>query len=171
MKKILPLFLLATALVACGSDDETPAPVPGDQTAEWSFRGDVAVTPLEGSRFNAFDDPDIVFDLVPAIDGSYTLTMNKIKFVEQMPKRIVFDVKGLQLVQQQDGTSLFSAAETLPYWNGEPYDPAGDGTYTIHSLEGMVSFAHDGTPLTLEVGFDCYSMHVAYTGNYTGSKH
>lgn len=172
MKKLTALVLLAFLGVSCGSDDnETPGgqpPRPATEEVD-SFTGDVEVTPLEASRFNAFEDPGIVFEMKRTPEmaaGEFILTMNRIKFVEQMPKRVTFEVKGLTL----DDAGRFGAVRTVPYWNGEPYDPAGDGTYTIHDLTGTVEYAADGTPLHLTVAFDCYTMHVAYSGDFTHRK-
>lgn len=168
MKKLFALLLFSALAVSCGSDSDDGQQniCPGDK-ARFSFTGDVTVTPSEGSPFAGFTDPQIVFDLTgPGDPGKFTLTMNRIKFVEQMPMRVTFDIRELTLAAQDDGSAVFSVAETLPYFNGEPYDPQGDGTYRVRNLSGRIVYGTQGTPLSLRVAFDCYTMHVQYSGTY-----
>ncbi|MEG1622432.1 MAG: hypothetical protein RR330_03555 [Alistipes sp.] len=160
MRKILFLLFFATLTVACSKD--TPDDQGGSDLSLLHFMGNVSVTPLPESHFNAFEDPNIGFDLRTEKNGTATLIMNKIKFVEQMPKRVTFEVRNLSLGTTADGQQHFEATTTVPYWNGVPYDPTGDGTYTIHRLLGTIS--KDKTKLSLS--FDCYTMHVSYIGNH-----
>ncbi len=158
MKNILTCLLAAVALCSCSSDDDTmPTSTTTPADGRSVFIGEMNVTPQEGSPFNAFKATDIEFD-IEAKNGSWTLFMPKIKFVEQMPVWIAFEVRDLQPVQT-DGSINFSLDSTLPYWNGAPYDPQGDGKYEITELEGRCY--PDGQ---LHVTFYCYSMQVDFSG-------
>lgn len=160
MKKLLTLLLLACSVMACSDDDNTtPPPAEGPAT----FVGTLSVSPNEGSPFNSFSAEEIEFQLEECEDDCVNLLMPKIKFVEQMPTWISFEVRQIARVETDDTAAYhFYLAETLPYWNGEPYDPKGDGTYAIYNLEG--SYSYDERKLHVE--FDCYSMHVSYQGDW-----
>lgn len=159
-KFALLMPLVALLLGACHNDNDTPGPTICPTDNVWSYTGQLDVTPLEGSPFTAFAESDIVFTLAPADEKTHTLMIPKIKFVEQMPVYISFDVRGIELIDDEKGGFAFSIDETIPYRNGAPYDPDGKGTYTIRNLRGS---SPDGA--TLSVSFDCYTMHVDYRGN------
>ncbi len=162
MKNILTILLAALMLTACSSDDDpTPAPVSDDKSV---FIGTLNVSPQAGSPFDAFTASDIEFDIREEKDGRWTLVMPKIKFVEQMPVWIAFEVRDLQ-PEPADGEIRFALDRTLPYWNGAPYDPEGDGKYEITELAG--SCDPDGQ---LHVTFHCYSMLVDYRGEWVATS-
>ena len=157
MKNILLMSFCAAALLAsaCGKDDDNGTKTPSN---DGSFVGTLDVAPMEGSHFTAFSEKDITFEMKEQNGGMYTLFMPKIKFVEQMPVYISFEVRSLKPVFDGEGYT-FSVAETLPYRNGAVYVPDGDGKYTIRNMQGENV---NGT--TLQVTFECYGMTVDYTG-------
>lgn len=157
MKKLFALMLAGLCLTACNDDNEEQTPVTADRSI---FVGTLEVTPQEGSRFEAFSAEQIEFDIVPQKDGRWTLVIPKIKFVQQMPVWIAFEVTDLNPVAGADGSTGFSVASTLPQWNGAPFDPDGDGRYEITNLEGRC----DASGRNLHVTFDCYTMQVDYRG-------
>lgn len=158
MKKLLSLFMLLAIFTGCSDDKENNIPTPEAEAA--IFLGELTVTPQQGSPFGEFSESEIEFDL--KFEGStLTLVMPKIKFVEQMPRWIAFEVKELNFVKGDTELS-FGIEETLPYWNGAPYDPEGDGTYKITNLQGSYNYSTQ----KLTVDFDCYTMHVNYIGEW-----
>lgn len=152
MKKFFLLFALTATLCACGDDNETPQPAPPAE--DFSFVGSLEVTPEAESRFEAFSEQDIEMSLQTAADGTLTLVMPEIKFVAQMPW-LAIEVRGLQ--KQTAGDDLYiSVEQTIPYFMGSPYD-----SYPITNLEGR----YTASTATLQVEFDCNTMHVKYIGN------
>lgn len=152
MKKFLLLFALTAALCACGDDNENPQPTPSADN--FTFVGSLEVTPEAESRFEAFSEQNIEMSLQTAADGTLTLVMPEIKFVPQMPW-LAIEVRSLQ--KQIEGNDLyFSVEQTIPYFMGAPYD-----NYPITNLEGR----YTASTATLQVEFDCNTMHVKYMGN------
>lgn len=162
LKNIFTLLLPLFALTACGDDDPAPAPEAADKSV---FTGTLDVSPREGSPFGAFSAEEIEFDIRTEADGSRTLVMPKIKFVEQMPVWISFEVRDLHPEATDEGFGFF-IDRTLPYWNGAPYDPDGDGKYEISDLTGEYRIGEK----SLHVSFICYSMQVEYLGQWVSSS-
>ncbi len=86
-----------------------------------------------------------------------------------MPVYVAFELRDLHDTAPADPEQfLFAVEECLPYWNGAPYDPdlnqdgKPDGIYRITDLRGSCT-SESGL---LEVEFDCYSMHVTYSGRH-----
>ncbi len=169
MKKLLLLLTLGILTTACHEESVTP---PQPQTnGEARFVGTLTVTPNEGSHFSAFEASKIEFiitrnqSLKQEEDLHYIdLAMPQIKFVEQMPVWISLELPGLTAQQaaiHPTCTVEFSEDSMIPYYMGQPYDPQGDGKYTITHLVGCYE-----TSKTLHVEFDCYTMHVDYRGEW-----
>ncbi len=156
MKKLLSLFALLAIFAGCSDNDE---PTKNDDLKP-TFIGKLEVTPQPGSPFGEFSEQDIEFNYEVNAE-KLTLVMPKIKFVAEMPRWIAFEVRELNY-QRGDSQLTFSIDETIPYWNGAPYDPNNDGKYKITNLVGR----HDISSGKLYVEFDCYSMHVNYVGDY-----
>lgn len=174
MKKLLSLLALLLVVTACDHSTEEPTPN-GGNSEESLFVGDLVVTPNEGSRFEPFSAEDIEFILVEdaaAEAGSehdfVNLKMPQIKFVKEMPVWISLELPGLEELDDIDQAYdfEFGTEEMLPYYMGLPYDPSGDGRYTITHLKGCYLFEEK----QLHVEFDCYSMHVSYTGLWVESS-
>ena len=165
MKKFLLLLLSGLALAACSDSDDTPAP--GPETSDRSrFTGTMHVEPQSGSPFSAFSAEDIVFNVFYQANGDLTLDIPKIKFVEQMPYWIAFEVRDLARNINCSTLIEFYTERTLPYWNGAPFDPEGDGKYEITDLKG----SYDPETQQLHVTFNCYTMRVDYLGKWDSSS-
>lgn len=174
MKRFL-IFAISLFTVA-GCNNPTDDPTPDNSATEGSsFIGKLEVTPNEGSRFEAFSADDIEFILTEdtaAEAGSehdfVNLKMPQIKFVKEMPVWISLELPGLEEMDDIDQAYdfEFGAEEMLPYFMGLPYDPAGDGRYTITRLTGCYLFQEK----QLRVEFDCYTMHVTYTGSWVSES-
>jgi hypothetical protein len=102
-------------------------------------------------------------------DTQISIMIPKIKFVKEMPVYVAFELRDLHDTAPADPEQfLFAVEECLPYWNGAPYDPdlnqdgKPDGIYRITDLRGSCT-SESGL---LEVEFDCYSMHVTYSGRH-----
>lgn len=145
MKRLLLILLAATATMLCTACDDKK------EALEELHTSTTEVTPLPGSRFDAFTDHDAVFRLVDGGDGTKTLSMERVKFVAEMP-RISIEVRDIEL--SDDGH--YSAASVIPYYNGEQM-PRYEITDLNIELDG-------GAYATLKVTFDCFTMHVEYTG-------
>lgn len=171
MKKLFLMMALGLFFVACNNDDvPNDDPTPGVPGAV-NFVGKLTVTPNEGSRFEAFDADEIEFILTEDVaseqnsDLNYVnLSMPQIKFVKEMPVWIALELPGLAELQllDQEWDFTFGVDEMIPYYMGQPYDPMGDGKYTISNLVGDYKYATK----ELVVDFDCYSMHVNYVGKW-----
>lgn len=165
MKKFLTLLLSGLALAACSDSGDTPAPTP-EVSDRSLFRGTMNVEPRSGSSFSAFSAEDIVFGVLCQTDGNLTLDIPKIKFVEQMPVWIAFEVRDLTRNMNTSTLIEFGTERTLPYWNGAPFDPEGDGKYEITDLKG----SYDPETKQLHVTFNCYTMRVDYLGQWDASS-
>lgn len=140
MKKLLFIACAIFALAACEKHQtQTPPEELYILTSE----------PLPGSNFQAFSDTEMRFSLVGAADGTNTLKMDYVKFVEQMP-RLGIEVPGIELSGDK-----FSIDTIVPTYNGIPMD-----AYTMSDLKIEV----DRRKMTLEVEFECFTMHVKYRG-------
>lgn len=164
MKKILVL-LAASFLAACGDSSETIVEPVTEPVSYSGFRGPLAVTPNPGSPFQPFSEQEVEFRVFRESESEISILIPRIKFVQEMPVYIPFELRDLHDTDPDDRTRFrFAVSECLPYWNGAPYDPdldqdgEPDGTYRITDLQGTCSADR------LEVEFDCYSMHVVYSG-------
>ncbi|MDE5637927.1 MAG: hypothetical protein K2I43_07955 [Alistipes sp.] len=144
MKKLFVTILAAAALLctACGDKQEVFEEIHASTTE---------VTPLPGSRFDAFTDHDAAFRLIDADDGTKTLAMERVKFVAEMP-RISIEVRGIVL--SDDGR--YTAESVIPYYNGEQMPR--------YEITGLAVELGSGPFAALKVSFDCFTMHVEYTG-------
>lgn len=174
MKKLFFVLALSFAFVAC--DDENEIIWSPDNELPCVFTGILDVEPTPTSTLEAFTEQDVIFSITEAdlaeendpTDSDYiTLLMPNIRFSNKMPVYIALeirDIKGLKSAATFD----FSIDKTTPYWNGEPYNPdmdqdgVGDNRYQITNLTG----SYDYSTKTLSVEFDCYSMHVKYSGEW-----
>ena len=129
---------------ACEKEEESTTDE-GVQTVGYMLTS----TPLEGSQFDEFTDTEMRFVLVHGYDTS-TLQMNKVKFAERMP-RLDIEVPGIAL----DDDGRFSAAAIVPTYNG-----AEMPVYTMTNF----SLSCQPDKKLMEVQFDCFTMHVEYTG-------
>lgn len=146
MKRFVLFAVLAAAFAAVlPSCDKKGG---GDGDREFYY---LVSTPLEGSQYEGFTDSDMRFELVREAGGTYTLEMNRVHFVEAMP-RLDITVPGIAL-----GTDYkFSIGSIIPAYNGQPMPQ-----YVMTGFELTVDRGED----MLEVKFDCFKMHVEYVGN------
>ncbi|MBQ8307174.1 MAG: hypothetical protein IJX56_00035 [Alistipes sp.] len=173
MKRLFTVLMLGLALVACDDKDDDSIGT-FEPIGACSFKGTLSVTPNEGSPFGAFEAPEIEFILTEnegLEQGSeidyLNLSMPQIKFVEQMPVWIALEVIGIPIREVNPSNEChFGLQETIPYYMGAPYDPKGDGQYTIYNLEGY----YENTTGKLYVDFDCYTMHVHYEGAWVATS-
>ena len=136
------LLLAAVCLFATACEKE-------EQPAEEYYY--LVSTPMPDSRFAEFSDTEMRFKLVSNGANAYTLEMNKVKFVEVMPLRVDITVDGIVL----DGAGQYTADSVIPKYNGEDYPQ-----YEMSNLN-LVADRQNGM---LSVSFDCFTMHVTYTG-------
>ena len=142
MKKILMLVAAAACIFATACEKE-------EQPVEEYYY--LVSTPMPGSRFAEFSDTEMRFRLVGSGANVYTLEMNKVKFVDMMPLRVDITVDGIVL----DGAGRYAADSVIPKYNGEDYPQ-----YELSNL----TLAVDRQNNLLSVSFDCFTMHVKYTG-------
>lgn len=167
MKKLFTLLLAGLCLGACNDGDDPIVEPVIEPVGYAGFRGELTVTPNPGSPFQPFTEQEVEFRVFRESDTQLSILIPKIKFVKEMPVYVAFELRDLHDADPSDPAQFrFAVEECLPYWNGAPYDPdldqdgQPDGTYRITNLRGSC------TPATgrLEVEFDCYSMHVSYSG-------
>lgn len=144
MKKLFMTVMAAAALLCTACDDK-------EEKFEEIYTSTTEVTPLPGSRFEAFTDHEATFRLVDADDGTKTLAMEKVKFVAEMP-RISIEVRDIEL--SADGR--YTAESVIPYYNGEQMPR--------YEITGLSIESGSGASAGLKVSFDCFTMHVEYTG-------
>ena len=102
-------------------------------------------TPLEGSQFEAFTDTEMRFEPAEGV-----LKMNGVKFAERMP-RLDIEVPGVT----PDNNGGFAAERIIPTFNGQPM-----AQYVMTDFKLTADTARN----RLNVEFDCFTMHVEYTG-------
>ena len=138
MKKLFMLMAAVATLFAAACEKEL-----GDEPEAPEYL--LTSTPLEGSQFEAFTDTEMRFEL----DGS-VLKMNKVKFAERMPR---LDIEVPDITLGQNG--VFAAASIVPTYVGNPM-----AQYVMTNFKLTADTARN----TLHVEFDCFTMHVEYTG-------
>lgn len=151
MKRLFLILLAAAACLCTACDDK-------EEKFEELYSSTTEVTPLPGSRFEAFTDHDATFRLVDGGDGTKTLSMERVKFVAEMP-RISIEVRGIELSAE----GRYTAESAVPYYNGEQMP-----RYEITGL--TVELDNSSFP-NLRVSFDCFTMHVEYTGLFIENRY
>ena len=120
------LALAALALLACNKEEknETPVAEAGD------YKGVVTVEASSGT----FDNEDIEVNFTPSEDGTVaTITINKIRFVPQMPVTIDVTIPNVGLTSTKDGFQL-ACDNVIPLAAGGEYP-----RYTVTNLTGSLN--------------------------------
>jgi hypothetical protein len=119
------LALAALALLACNKEEknETPVAEAGD------YKGVVTVEASSGM----FDNEDIEVNFTPSEDGaSATITINKIRFVPQMPVTIDVTIPNVEVTSTKNGFQL-ACDNVIPLAMGGEYE-----RYTVTNLTGTL---------------------------------
>ena len=119
------LALAALALLACNKEEknETPVAEAGD------YKGVVTVEASSGT----FDNEDIEVNFTPSEDGATaTITINKIRFVPQMPVTIDVTIPNVGLTSTKNGFQL-ACDNVIPLAMGGEYE-----RYTVTNLTGTL---------------------------------
>lgn len=138
IKQLIPAFA-ALLLLSCGKENpvEPVKPVASDYT------GTVTVVFLE----NPFDNENITVNFTPAEDGrSASLTIQKIRFVPQMPVTVDVTVPGIQMESTPEKVVL-SCETTVPLAMG-----GENPRYTVTNFQGEIV----GNELTFSLNFGDY---------------
>ena len=131
------LAFAALALLACNKEEknETPVAEAGD------YKGVVTVEASSGT----FDNEDIEVNFTPSEDGTVaTITINKIRFVPQMPVTIDVTIPNVGLTSTKDGFQL-ACDNVIPLAAGGEYP-----RYTVTNLTG--SLKNDELTFSLNFG-------------------
>ena len=131
------LAFAALALLACNKEEknETPVAEAGD------YKGVVTVEASSGT----FDNEDIEVNFTPSEDGAVaTITINKIRFVPQMPVTIDVTIPNVGLTSTKDGFQL-ACDNVIPLAAGGEYP-----RYTVTNLTG--SLKNDELTFSLNFG-------------------
>ena len=148
MNKYFMMMAAAACIFAAACDKtENDDPNPGDEQQKVEYL--LTATPLEGSSFDEFTDTAMRFVYVPGY-GTAVLKMNRVKFAEKMPP-LDIEVPGVPV--GDDGR--FEAEAIVPTYVGAPM-PAYIMTDFVLTLD------QEHNVMTVE--FDCFTMHVTYTG-------
>ena len=121
----LILAVAGAALRACNKEEknETPVAEAGD------YKGVVTVEASSGT----FDNEDIEVNFTPSEDGaSATITINKIRFVPQMPVTIDVTIPNVGLTSTKNGFQL-ACDNVIPLAMGGEYE-----RYTVTNLTGTL---------------------------------
>ena len=119
------LALAALALLACNKEEknETPVAEAGD------YKGVVTVEASSGT----FDNEDIEVNFTPSEDGATaSITINKIRFVPQMPVTIDVTIPNVGLTSTKNGFQL-ACDNVIPLAMGGEYE-----RYTVTNLTGTL---------------------------------
>ena len=119
------LAFAALALLACNKEEknETPVAEAGD------YKGVVTVEASSGT----FDNEDIEVNFTPSEDGATaTITINKIRFVPQMPVTIDVTIPNVGLTSTKEGIKL-ACDNVIPLAMGGEYP-----RYTVTNLTGTL---------------------------------
>ena len=119
------LAFAALALLACNKEEknETPVAEAGD------YKGVVTVEASSGT----FDNEDIEVNFTPSEDGATaTITINKIRFVPQMPVTIDVTIPNVGLTSTKNGFQL-ACDNVIPLAAGGEYP-----RYTVTNLTGTL---------------------------------
>ena len=119
------LALAALALLACNKEEknETPVAEAGD------YKGVVTVEASSGT----FDNEDIEVNFTPSEDGTVAIiTINKIRFVPQMPVTIDVTIPNVGLTSTKNGFQL-ACDNVIPLAMGGEYE-----RYTVTNLTGTL---------------------------------
>lgn len=119
------LAFAALALLACNKEEknETPVAEAGD------YKGVVTVEASSGT----FDNEDIEVNFTPSEDGATaTITINKIRFVPQMPVTIDVTIPNVGLTSTKNGFQL-ACDNVIPLAMGGEYE-----RYTVTNLTGTL---------------------------------
>lgn len=119
------LAFAALALLACNKEEknETPVAEAGD------YKGVVTVEAGSGT----FDNEDIEVNFTPSEDGATaSITINKIRFVPQMPVTIDVTIPNVGLTSTKNGFQL-ACDNVIPLAMGGEYE-----RYTVTNLTGTL---------------------------------
>ena len=119
------LAFAALALLACNKEEknETPVAEAGD------YKGVVTVEASSGT----FDNEDIEVNFTPSEDGATaSITINKIRFVPQMPVTIDVTIPNVGLTSTKNGFQL-ACDNVIPLAMGGEYE-----RYTVTNLTGTL---------------------------------
>ena len=119
------LAFAALALLACNKEEknETPVAEAGD------YKGVVTVEASSGT----FDNEDIEVNFTPSEDGATaSITINKIRFVPQMPVTIDVTIPNVGLTSTKNGFQL-ACDNVIPLAMGGGYE-----RYTVTNLTGTL---------------------------------
>ena len=131
------LAFAALALLACNKEEknETPVAEAGD------YKGVVTVEASSGT----FDNEDIEVNFTPSEDGATaSITINKIRFVPQMPVTIDVTIPNVGLTSTKNGFQL-ACDNVIPLAAGGEYP-----RYTVTNLTG--SLKNDELTFSLNFG-------------------
>ena len=131
------LAFAALALLACNKEEknETPVAEAGD------YKGVVTVEASSGT----FDNEDIEVNFTPSEDGATaSITINKIRFVPQMPVTIDVTIPNVGLTSTKNGFQL-ACDNVIPLAMGGEYE-----RYTVTNLTG--SLKNDELTFSLNFG-------------------
>ncbi len=178
MKKLL-LTLLCAPLLMTGclnGQDYEPPTMPEFTFSQLRFKGKMTSTPLPGSEFAKFEQTDVLFSILPPVDPEkdqrVTLSLENVRFVEQMPVSIACTYPNLILTAWPYDKHL--TAEPVdknnpmyPYYMGLPIDINQDGTpdpeYKTTNLLVDIVFVNDKITKA-GVKFHCNTMEVLIEG-------
>ena len=119
------LAFAALALLACNKEEknETPVAEAGD------YKGVVTVEASSGT----FDNEDIEVNFTPSEDGATaSITINKIRFVPQMPVTVDVTIPSVGLTSTKNGFQL-ACDNVIPLAMGGEYE-----RYTVTNLTGTL---------------------------------
>ena len=119
------LAFAALALLACNKEEKNEKPV----AEAGDYKGVVTVEASSGT----FDNEDIEVNFTPSEDGATaTITINKIRFVPQMPVTIDVTIPNVGLTSTKDGFQL-ACDNVIPLAMGGEYE-----RYTVTNLTGTL---------------------------------
>ena len=119
------LVLAALVLLACNKEEKNETPV----AEAGVYKGVVTVEASSGT----FDNEDIEVNFTPSEDGATaTITINKIRFVPQMPVTIDVTIPNVGLTSTKNGFQL-ACDNVIPLAMGGEYE-----RYTVTNLTGTL---------------------------------